>query len=192
MTRTWRAAMALAAGILAAGCASTPSHTQPQNPPAAAPLSPATSVTSPGGTWAAIPMGGSGPNQFWQLFLLPAPGGRWSLQTPPDIATNGALILAAQDGPSQDGATLTTGVRPSLDLTYSPVTTTRDGGRSWTTLLPDAGLANAPDALAAAPGGQLIALSQHNQVSLARPGSSWATLTTESTLAATPAARSAR
>ncbi len=82
------------------------------------------------------------------------------------------------------------GVRPSLDLGFSPITSTTDLGRSWTTSPPQAGLANVPDALAAAPGSQLIALGQGGQVTVAAtPGAPWTTLTTQRALAASPAAR---
>ena len=98
----------------------------------------------------------SGLNQFWQLFTLASPGGRWSLKTPGGVATNGALVLA---GPGKQ--TLTTGIRPSLDLGFSPVAVTRDGGDSWSSLPPDPGFADNPDALAATSGGRLIALGLH-------------------------------
>jgi hypothetical protein len=126
----------------------------------------------------------SGADQFWQLFMLPAGGSRWSLQTPPDIATNGALILAGQAGQG-----IIVGERPSLYLTFSAITTTGDGGRTWATLPPVVGLAGVPDALAAGSGGRLIALSGHQDVSVTRAAGSWATLTTRQALAATPAAR---
>ena len=170
--------------VLAAGCgsASRPANT-PSSP--AAPLSLTTAVTGPGATWAAVPMGAaSGADQFWQLFMLPADGSRWSLQTPPDIATNGALILAGQGGEG-----IIVGERPSLYLTFSAITTTRNGGRAWATLPPASGLADVPNALAAASGGRLIALSGHQDVSVTRSGGSWAPLTTRQALAATPAAR---
>jgi hypothetical protein len=187
MTRSWRAAAALAVAILAAGCGSVSSRTEAGNPPAPAPLSLTTAETGPGATWAAVPMGAvSGPNLFWQLFLLRAGGTRWSLQTPPDIATNGALLLAGQAGQG-----LITGERPSLSLTFSAITTTRDGGRDWGTLPPTSGLANVPDALAAAPDGHLITLGQDQKVSTAGPSdASWTTLTSEHAIAATPAGRS--
>ena len=179
-----RTAAALALAILAAGCASTSSRTQAASSPAA-PLSLATTVTGPGATWASVPMGApSGADQFWQLFLLPAGSSRWSLQTPPDIATNGALILAGQPGQG-----VIVGERPSLSLTFSAITTTRDGGRTWATLPPAAGLAGVPDALAAAPDGHLIALDGSQQVTVTGPAGGWATLTTGRALAATPAAR---
>ena len=178
------AAPALAAALLAAGCGSAPRQAQAPGA-SAAPLSLSTAVTGPGATWAAVPMGAaSGANQFWQLFMLPAGAARWSLQTPPDIATNGALILAGQAGQG-----IVVGERPSLSLTFSAITTTRDGGRAWATLPPASGLANVPDALAAAPDGGLIALGGSQQVTTARPGGGWTALTTRRALAAAPATR---
>ena len=159
------AAAALALAILAAGCASA---SRPAQAPSssAVPLSLTTAVTGPGATWAAVPMGAaSGANQFWQLFMLPASSNQWSLQTPPDIATNGALILAGQAGQG-----IIVGERPSLYLTFSAITTTRDGGNDWATLPPASGLADVPDALAAAPDGHLIALGGNQQVTVT-PGS---------------------
>jgi len=184
VTRLGYVAAAVALAVLAAGCgsASRPAQTGGSS---AVPLSLTTAVTGPGATWAAVPMGAaSGADQFWQLFLLPAGGSRWSLQTPPDIATNGALILAGQGGQG-----IIVGERPSLYLTFSAITTTRDGGRTWATLPPASGLADVPDALAAAPGGRLIALGGNQQVTTAGPGGGWTTLTTRYALAGTPAAR---
>jgi hypothetical protein len=136
-------------------------------------------------------MGGTGPNLFWQLFSLSAGGAKWSLQTPPAAATNGALILASQDGAKPDEETLTAGIRPSLDLSFSPVTATPDRGHSWQTIVPASGLANVPDALAAAPGGQLLSLGSDQQVSeiasAAAPG--WSRLTSQRALAETAAGR---
>jgi hypothetical protein len=178
------AALALAVALLAAGCGSAarPAHVGGES---AVPLSLATAVTGPGATWAAVPMGAaSGANQFWQLVMLPAGSARWSLQTPPDIATNGALILAGQVGQG-----VVVGERPSLYLTFSAITTTRDGGRTWATLPPASGLADVPDALAAAPDGGLLALGASQQVTIARPGGGWTTLTTRHALAAAPATR---
>ncbi|HEY7146821.1 MAG TPA: hypothetical protein VH637_21465, partial [Streptosporangiaceae bacterium] len=150
------------------------------------PLSLATSLASAGTTWATIPMGApSGPNQFWQLFTLSGPSGRWSLRTPPGIATNGALVLA---GPGRQ--TLITGIRPSLDLGFSPVTVTRDGGGTWSSLPPEPGFADVPDALAAAADGQLLALGLNQAVqTAASQQAAWTTLTTVKDLAATAAGR---
>jgi len=195
MTRRWRAgalAAALAGGLAGCGSAKAPA---PGASAAAAvpPLTAMSSVPIAGATWATVPMGAAaGPDEFWQLFRLPA-GGRWTLETPPDIATNGAILLAGQPGTGSGGTagtagTLAAGVRPSLDLTYSPITTTADGGRDWATLPPASGLASEADALAAAPGGQLLALGQDHTADVYTSGS-WASLTSERALAAAPAAR---
>ena len=87
------------------------------------------------------------------------------------------------------GQGIIVGERPSLYLTFSAITTTGDGGHTWATLPPVSGLADVPDALAAASGGRLIALSGHQDVSVTRAAGGWAPLTTRQALAATPAAR---
>ncbi|HEY1622876.1 MAG TPA: hypothetical protein VGG16_03680 [Streptosporangiaceae bacterium] len=181
-----KAAAALAVASLAASCGSTTaSPATATRQVTAIPLSPATSLTAPSGaTWATIPMGGTGPNLFWQLFTLPAGGSTWTLRTPPAIATNGALILATA------GQTLTAGIRPSLYLSFSPVTSTSDGGIQWTTSPPEPGLADVPDALAAAPGGQMIALDQDQHVSEATTATAaWNTMTSRTAVTATPSGR---
>ena len=197
--RVTAAALGLA---LLGGCGSVASRTVAAPAPAGpAPLSLQTSMQGAGVTWATVPMGAaSGADQFWQLFVLPAGGSPWFLRTPPNIATNGAIVLAAPDaaGPGGSGKTagaagktLVAGVRPSLDLGFSPITSTSDQGRNWTTSPPQSGLANVPDALAAAPGaGQLIALGRDGTVSVTgTAGGSWGPLTTERALATAPAAR---
>ena len=153
-----------------------------------------------GATWATVPMGAaSGADLFWQLFVRPAGGSRWSLQTPPDIATNGAIVLAtpAVGGSGGTGAkTLVAGVRPSLNLSFSPITRTSDLGQSWAAQPPQSGLADVPDALAAAPGAsdgsgiRLIALGRDGTVSVTTgTGGNWRPLMTERALAASPAGR---
>ncbi|HEY7012403.1 MAG TPA: hypothetical protein VH480_06600 [Streptosporangiaceae bacterium] len=181
-----RATAGLALAIAVAGCGSSAERPAAPHPPRPVSLSLATSLTSAGTAWATIPMGApSGPNQFWQLFTLTGPGGRWSLKTPGGVATNGALVLA---GPGKQ--TLTAGIRPSLDLGFSPVTTTRDGGGSWSSLPPDPGFADVPDALAATAGGRLIALGLRQAVQVVGPQQAgWTTLTTGKALAATAAGR---
>ncbi len=186
MTRPWRIALLAGLAILPVGCGSPSGH-RAAAATAPAPLSLATSTAISGTTWAVVPMGApSGPNLFWQLFALSEPGQRWSLATPPDIATNGALVLA-----SPGGQALTVGIRPSLYLDFSPVTVTRDHGHSWITLPPEPGLADFPDALAASADGQVIALGRGGQVSQYHQGASgWTGLTSERSLAASPAGRS--
>ena len=202
----WLAAAGLGLALLAAGCGSVAGRTAAAGqagPAAPAPLSLSTSMPGAGATWATVPMGAaSGADLFWQLFVRPAGDSRWSLQTPPDIATNGAIVLAApaMGGDGGTGAkTLVAGVRPSLDLSFSPITRTSDLGQSWATQPPQSGLAEVPDALAAAPGAsggtrgsgvQLIALGQDGTVSVTTgTGGSWRPLITERALAASPAGR---
>lgn len=179
-------ALLLAAGACA-GCG-TVAHAGSARPAVAPParVSVATSVGTSGATWAVVPMGAaSGPNEFWQVFLLAAGQAKWSLDTPPDIATNGAPALAPTTGTS-----LVTGVRPSLYLRFSPVSSTDNAGRSWSPRAPAPALATVPDALAAAPqGSDLLAVSQSGEVA-SGTGAAWATLTSERKLAASPAGRS--
>ncbi|HEY2307391.1 MAG TPA: hypothetical protein VGI05_16065, partial [Streptosporangiaceae bacterium] len=117
----------------------------------------------------------------------PAGSTAWKLVTPPGVADNGGLVTAGTGGQS-----LITGIRPSQYLTYTPLALTRDGGLAWSPAGPlDAALANAPDALAVAPGtGHLLALLTNGAVKAAAPGyTRWTTLATRVTLAATPAGR---
>jgi hypothetical protein len=76
-------AVALAGSPLASGSAGAQ--------PPALPLTSA--VSGPQGTWAVLAMGrlGTRNNTFWQLFHQDAGGGRWTLVTPPGVATNGGL-----------------------------------------------------------------------------------------------------
>lgn len=185
------AALALAAAALLAGCGSTapaPSGPAAAAPPGGTPFL-ATSLVTGTGTWAVVVMGGSvaSLDNFWQLFVRPAGSSTWKLVTPPGTADNGGLVLAGASG------SLITGFRPSQGLTYTPLTLTRNAGQAWSSAGPlDAALANVPDALAAAPGsGTLLALTTDGTAELAAPGyTTWTTLATQRSLAATPAGRS--
>jgi hypothetical protein len=185
-------AAVICAGAALAGCGSA-ARPAAARPAAAVSLPLATSLTAGPVTWAVVPMGSAapGPNQFWQLFLLAAGATRWALETPPEIATNGALAAAPAAGPA-----LVAGVHSTLGLAFSPVTATADGGRTWSAGTPDPGLARVPDALAAAPDGTgLIALDQGRAggsaaaTASSAKASSWSPLTTTRKLAATPAGR---
>ena len=185
------AALALAAGALLAGCGSpAPSVPGPaaEAPPAGTPFL-ATSLVTGAGTWAVAVMGGpvATHDNFWQLFARPAGSSRWKLVTPPGTADNGGLVLAGAGGGS-----LITGFRPSQYLTYTPLTITRNAGQAWSSTGPlDGALADVPDALAAASAtGHLLALTADGTAELAAPGyTSWTTLATQRSLAATPAGR---
>jgi len=186
------AAAVIAIAVLAGGCGtstststSTSSSAAPARRPVSLPL--ATSLAGDQATWAVVPMGAaSGPNLFWQLFELPAGGGSWRLATPPDVGTNGAIAIGVQAGQS-----LVAGIHPSLLLDFSPVTSTPNGGRTWSAGAPNPGLADVPDALGTAPlGGRLIALNRRGSAELARGGKSgWINLTSTRALAASPAGR---
>jgi len=180
----------LTAAAVTCGCGSathqgsTPANSVP-------PPSLATSLTTPTGTWAAVVMGGSAAshNNFWQLFTRPGSTTTWRLVTPPGVASNGGLVLASPGtGP------LVAGFRPSQDLASSPLATTHNNGATWTPAILAAGLADVPDALAAAPsGGRLLALLTNGTVKLSTPGATgWATLATRRTLAASAAAARCR
>ena len=176
-------AVAAAVGILA-GCASASSTKESSAPAATSPL--ATSLAAAGGgAWAVVPVGSPGDNSFWELFTRPAASTQWKLVTPPGIADNGGLVLAAP----ADGQRLDIAVRPSQGLTFSPLALTGDGGKTWDTGLVDAAVADVPDALAAG-GGELLALLTNGTIEqAAAPGTSWTRLTAPGALAVSAAGR---
>lgn len=192
MTRSPRVTLAAAAlaTVLAAGCGSTVAGAgRPAAARAQARLPLAASLTVPGAaSWAVVEMGGSSSKfeNFWQLVARRAGTARWTLATPPGVADNGGLVAA-----SLGGAALVTGVNPSQDLQFSPLATTRDGGAHWSPGLLPAGLASLPSALAAGPGGRLLAITDRGLAEMSAPGgASWARLTSLASLAATAAGRS--
>jgi hypothetical protein len=189
--RALRAVAAAAGGLaLLAGCgeAARPAGSPaPASARAGVPL--ATSVLGPDGvSYAIVEMGKAAANEnFWQMFARPAHSPGWRLVTPPGVADNGGLIAAAT-GPSS----LLAGFRPSQDLSFSPLTSTGNAGTSWRPAPPlPGGLANRPGALAAGPGGRLLALTTAGEVLLrSGPQAGWRGLVSEHALAATPAGRS--
>lgn len=183
-------AVLVAATAVASGCDSA---AQPGSTPAssAPPPSLATSLSTATGTWAVVVMGGTAAshNNFWQLFTRPAAATTWRLATPPGVASNGGLVLASPGtGP------VVAGFRPSQDLAYSPLATSRNNGATWTPALLDAALADVPDALATDPtSGRLLALLTNGTVKLSTPRiTGWTTLPTHQTLAASAAATRCR
>jgi hypothetical protein len=169
------------AGI-SAGSAAQAGTTGPVTAPAI-PTPLATSVQTSDGTWATIPMGRLDEplNTFWQLFYRPNGILAWSNRVEATAtATNGGLVLAAT------GQSLLVGVRPSVELKFTPLISTSDGGHFWSDGLVAKELAARPDALATADG-QALALvnsSAGGQV-LADAGgiSKWRALVTYSDLA---------
>jgi hypothetical protein len=178
---------AAAAAALVAGCGSSAPATQATAqaaPPARPPLA-ASFADQAGAGWTIVQMGGSTAqeNNFWQMFYRQA--STWRLATPTGVADNGGLVVTGTPaGP------LLTGFLPSQDLTFSPLATSTNSGATWSAASPvDPGLADGPDALAAGPGGQLIALTSRGAELGQHLGATWTTLTTAKALAATPAGR---
>ena len=184
--RPWRSpGTALLAAITAAGLASCGSTHAGQATPSAPPvrLSLATSADYPDGSWAVLAMGGSAAqhNNFWQVFVRPGQAGAWKLATPLGVASNGGITVAAEGGPA-----LAAAIRPSQDLSFSPVASSSDSGAKWTQAgLLDAPLAGYADALGAAPDGGLIALTKTGNVELRpRSGAAWTRLASAHSMAA--------
>ena len=190
MNRRTGLACLLALTVLGAGCGSAAGQaSSPASP--APPLSLATSLDTATGTWAVAVMGGSAAshNNFWQLFVRPAGTGRGGWSPRP-----GSPATAAWSSPAPPRGPVVAGFRPSQDLSYSPLATTGDNGTAWTPGLLDAGLADVPDALAAAPaGGRLLALLTNGKADISGPhGTGWTTLASQHSLAGTAAATRCR
>jgi hypothetical protein len=179
------ATVLLAGTVLTAGCG-TAAHQAGTPASPAQPPSLATSLVTPTGTWAVAVMGGTSAshNNFWQLFVRPAGTSRWRLVTPPGVASNGGLVIA-----SPGTGYVVAGFRPSQQLSFSPLASTHDNGAAWSPGLLDAGLADVPGALAAAPGsGRLLALLTNGDTELSGPGgTAWTPLATHQALAASAA-----
>lgn len=193
--RRWAGAAGLACAAL--GLASCGTSALPGAPtgavaaPSKAPL-PA-SVQTRAGTWATVPMGDLGQplNTFWQLFFRPAGSALWSDRVQATAtATNGGLVLAA------DYQDLVVGVRPSNMLTFSPLISTHNGGRTWLDGLVTDGLAAQPQSLAAQSAGRALAVvtAKSGTEVLTSTGSlsSWRVLLTDKELHSAPPARSCR
>ena len=138
-------------------------------PPADASLVPAglpaaQALPGSGGTWATLAMGRHDDplNTFGELFYRSgctvasscSGGPHWLLATPPGVASNGGIMVAA----NPDGG-LTSGFGVSLDLRFSPLAETADAGSVWTGGILPVALAGVPDALAASGGTQRLALA---------------------------------
>jgi hypothetical protein len=153
---------------------------------AATPRAPAPAIsasgTTPTGSSVLIAMGHLHDpiNTFWELFLRPADSSSWVLHTPPGVASNGGLVLAASpSGP------LTVGFLPSQALQFSPVAQSTDGGADWSPGELPFALAAAPDALAVGSTGEVLALvGTGDQRVLQASGdlAAWRTVTTERAL----------
>jgi hypothetical protein len=184
--------LALGAALILTACGSTSADPRaPDQAPANVSEGPtlATSVSTSGGaSWAIVQMGGPAAthNNFWELFVRPAGTTTWKLATPPGVASNGGLVMAATGATS-----LVAGFRPSQDLTFSPLATTTDAGALWSqnTLL-SPGFGDVPYALAGTGGGRLLALTHQGTIELGTGlGTAWTKLSTEQALAGSAAGR---
>ena len=179
------AALLLAPGLLA-GCAASGGHATTTTPAPAATAPLATSMTTADGqAWAIVAMGGPAAQEdlFWELITRPPGSDRWTLVTPPGVADNGGLVAAGTSGP------LTVGFEPSQDLTFSPLATTGNGGKTWDAGLLNAHLASVPDAIAAN-GTGMLALLDDGAIDQASTGAGgWAPLAAPGAIAASAAGR---
>jgi hypothetical protein len=191
-----RVRLVVLAGLVAvaavAGCGIAPAATRSasgEGPAGITAPALASSVAVAGGaSWAVVEMGGAAAQHenFWELFVRPSGTTNWKLATPVGVASNGGIVVTAS-GPDA----LLTGFRPSQDLTFSPLAATTDAGRNWSEgNVLDAGLADLPGALAAGPGGRLLAITDTGDIETGTPGgASWTRLTTTRAVAAAAASR---
>jgi hypothetical protein len=171
---------ALVAIGLLAGCGSAASSASGAGNPAGGSISPlATSLDTTADSWALLPV--TARPAFWQVLVRPAASAAWQLVTPPGVADNGGLVAAGS------GGSLTVAVRPSQNLTFSPLAISTDGGARWSTGLIDANVASSPGALAASGGDMLALLDDGAILASSNAGSTWRTLAGKGTSAASPA-----
>jgi len=193
---TWRLlieviALAALGASAVSGCGAPPavgSGAQASSPVVRASL--ATSIETSAGSWATVPMGHLDQplNTFWQLFFRPPGAALWSDRASAlAVATNGGLVVA-----TRLGKLLAVGIRPVNRLDYSPLIVTSDA-RSWLPAGPIGALADEPDALTIAAGGEAMALVSDGRVTrvLASPGglASWREIATENELTTSQAGR---
>ncbi|HEY1652229.1 MAG TPA: hypothetical protein VGG09_10140 [Acidimicrobiales bacterium] len=114
-------------------------------------------------------------NMFWEFFFKSAGSKSWVLHTPPGVASNGGLVLAAAPSGS-----LTVGFLISADLKFSPVAQSTDGGDKWSPGELPSPLASMPDALAVGSSGEalaLVATADQRVMETSGDLSAWRTLT---------------
>ena len=117
-------------------------------------------------------------NTFWELFRAVPGSSRWTLVTPEGTADNGGLVAGVS------GDSIAAGVLPSAFLRFSPLSSSSDGGSSWSPAFLPGGLARSADALAietsGAPAG--LAVLRDGTVWAARTLGSWAPLVSTAAL----------
>ncbi len=153
---------AVVLGLVLVSCSPPTPATDVSTVPAGLP--PAQALPGSGGTWATMAMGRTGDplDTFGEVFFRPgcvsgsgcSGGARWSLVTPPGVASNGGIMIAA----SPDGGLLA-GFGVSLDLRFSPLAATTDAGSAWNGGILPVALAAEADALAASGPAHHLALA---------------------------------
>ena len=143
----------------------------------------ATSTATGADAWAMVPMS-AGP-AFWQVFARAGNSGTWKLVTPPGVASNGGIVAAA--GPAD---ALTVAVRPSDDLTFSPLAATANGGATWSAGGPVNGAVAASPGALAANGAHLAAVLSDGTVETSSDaGATWSAVAKPGAVAASPAGK---
>ncbi len=146
------------------------------------------------GTWAVVAMGhlDQPSNTFWQVLFRPVGTARWTLVTPPGVASNGGF--SADGVPSGTGGpgVVTAGFQASENLTYSPIARTSDDGKKWSAGILPAALSPVADGVAGGTAGEVFALVRSKGGTLLRSRGSltaWEPLVTRHALEATAAGR---
>ena len=155
------AVLGCALGVLAFAATACGSTTSGVAPTVAVVLPPGQSLPGSGGTWATLAMGrfGDPVDTFGEVFYRTGCSGSgctpgpWALATPPGVASNGGLMVAA----NPDGG-LTAGFGASIALTFSPLAETAAAGTVWNGGILPAGLLPVADSLAASGPTQRLAL----------------------------------
>jgi hypothetical protein len=148
------------------------------------------SVANSTTTWATVGMGKNDGqfDVFWQLFALDAATGRFTLVTPPGVASNGGLMI----GQAGKGPSALIGFGVSQDLEYSPLALSANDGRTWSPGGLAESLASVPSAVGSDAQGDAFALVGGDSPAVVeRSGSltSWKTVITRASLASTAAGR---
>jgi hypothetical protein len=154
-------------GLVLASCSPPAPASDASAVPAGLP--PAQALPGSGGTWATLTMGRAGDalDTFGEVFFHPgcapgsgcAGGAPWSLVTPPGVASNGGILIAA----GSDGD-MTAGFGVSLDLRFSPLAATTDAGSTWNGGILPVALAPRADALATSGPSHRLALAAPSPV----------------------------
>lgn len=185
----FRAVITFVAAVSGAGAVSAAGAQTAGAAPSTAASGIGSTWTTAQGAWATLPMGHlhTATNTFWQLLFRPAGASRWTLETPPGVASNGGIVAVSTPAAT---ATVTVGFEPADLLSYSPVARTGDDGKQWSPGTLPAALAQVADAVATGSGGDVVALERAKGGTLVRADGSltrWDTVTTARALGTTVA-----